>query len=94
MDAKQDADIVIVGAGSAGCVVANRLTLILPDPVTEEVEARFNRLIARRSRFEPVSHLTGTRAFYGRDFEVTKDVLDPRPETETLIATALRDANA
>ncbi|MBV7379528.1 peptide chain release factor N(5)-glutamine methyltransferase [Maritimibacter dapengensis] len=46
----------------------------------------------RRMAHEPVSKITGTRAFWGRDFEVTRDVLDPRPETETLIALALQDA--
>ena len=68
----------------------SRLTLILPDPVMPEVAARFHSLIVRRCAFEPVSHLIGTRAFFGRSFEVTPDVLDPRPETETLIAEALR----
>ncbi|MEJ8560781.1 peptide chain release factor N(5)-glutamine methyltransferase [Yoonia sp. GPGPB17] len=87
-DAARDARRLFAFASGVG---ASRLTLILPDPVTEEVAARFHGLIARRSRFEPVSHLTGTRAFYGREFEVTKDVLDPRPETETLIEAALRD---
>jgi release factor glutamine methyltransferase len=36
-----------------------------------------------------VSQILGRRSFWGRDFEVTADVLDPRPETETLIAAAL-----
>ena len=38
---------------------------------------------------EPLSHITGIRSFWGRDFRVTPDVLDPRPETECLIAEAL-----
>lgn len=87
-DAARDARKLF--AYAAG-VDAGRLTLILPEPVSAEVMTRFDHLIARRSRFEPVSHLTGSRAFYGRDFEVTKDVLDPRPDTETLIDVALRD---
>jgi release factor glutamine methyltransferase len=36
-----------------------------------------------------VSRILGTRGFYGRDFEITPDVLDPRPETETLIDVML-----
>jgi release factor glutamine methyltransferase len=87
-DAARDARKLLAYASG---VDAGRLTLILPEPVSAEVAARFDRLIARRSRFEPVSHLVGSRAFYGRAFEVTKDVLDPRPETETLIEMALRD---
>ena len=71
-------------------VDASRLTLTLPDPVAAEDAAVFTTLIARRQNREPVSHLTGKRAFYGREFAVTPDVLDPRPETETLIEVALR----
>ena len=66
-----------------------RLTLVLPDPITDAAQITFDALIARRALREPVSHLTGTRAFYGRDFIVNGAVLDPRPETETLIEAAL-----
>lgn len=69
---------------------ASRLTITLPEPVCEAVAAIFEGLVVRRMSREPVSHLTGTRAFYGRDFKVTADVLDPRPETETLVEVALR----
>ena len=85
-DAARDARKLFAFASE---VSGSRLTLILPEPVSKDVAMRFDSLVARRSCFEPVSHLTGTRAFYGRDFEVTKDVLDPRPETETLIEAAL-----
>ncbi|MFQ1699939.1 peptide chain release factor N(5)-glutamine methyltransferase [Loktanella agnita] len=71
-------------------VEAWRLTLTLPEPVLPETKTRFSTLIARRAAREPVSHLIGTRDFYGRSFAVTPDVLDPRPETETLIELALR----
>ena len=66
-----------------------RLTLVLPDPLDPVAQAAFDALIARRCQREPVSHLTGTRAFYGRDFIINGAVLDPRPETETLIEAAL-----
>ena len=39
----------------------------------------------------PVSHLIGEREVYGRRFKVSRDVLDPRPETETLIEAALSE---
>lgn len=70
-------------------VAPERLTLVLPDPVGPEAAAAFADLIAARAARRPVSHLVGTRAFFGRDFIVSGDVLDPRPETETLIAAAL-----
>ena len=46
-------------------------------------------LIARRAGGEPTQHLTGHQEFWGLDFEVTPDVLIPRPETEHLIEVAL-----
>lgn len=72
-------------------VEPGRLTLVLPEPVDGEKLAVFEALIERRCAREPVSHLTGSRAFYGRRFKVTRDVLDPRPETETLIEAALSE---
>ncbi len=49
----------------------------------------FFALIARRANGEPTQHLTGKQEFWGLEFEVTSDVLIPRPETEHLIEVAL-----
>jgi release factor glutamine methyltransferase len=49
----------------------------------------FFALIARRANGEPTQHLTGKQEFWGLEFEVTPDVLIPRPETEHLIEVAL-----
>ena len=87
-DAARDARRLL---GHATGVGIDRLTLILPEEVDPDKEAAFEALIARRVRREPVSHLTGFRAFYGRDFIVTSEVLDPRPETETLLEVALAE---
>ena len=53
---------------------------------------RLERLIERRAAREPVSRIAGEREFYGRAFAVTPDTLDPRPDTETLVETALEIA--
>jgi len=66
-----------------------RLTLVLSEPVADEARAMFDGLIEARAARRPVSHLVGKRAFYGREFLVTPEVLDPRPETEILIEAAL-----
>src|SRR6266852_8572985 len=50
---------------------------------------RYFELIARRAAGEPTQHLTGKQEFWGLEFEVTPDVLIPRPETEHVIELAL-----
>ncbi len=56
------------------------------DAVTRE---RYFSLIAQRASGVPTQHLTGHQEFWGLEFEVTPDVLIPRPETEHLIEVAL-----
>jgi release factor glutamine methyltransferase len=46
-------------------------------------------LVERRAAGEPLQYITGHQEFYKLDFEVTPDVLIPRPETELLVETAL-----
>ena len=70
-------------------VAPERLTLALAEPVGPGAVAAFDRVIARREARQPVAQILGRRAFWGREFRVTPDVLDPRPETETLIELAL-----
>lgn len=70
-------------------IPAGRLTLALHDPLPAGAEARFLALIAGREDRRPVSQLLGGREFYGRRFAVSEAVLDPRPETEILVAAAL-----
>lgn len=70
-------------------VAADRLNLVLNDTVTRAGLDALDKAIAARLERRPVSHIVGHRLFWGRAFKVTPDVLDPRPETETLIAAAL-----
>ena len=51
---------------------------------------RYQPLVDRRARREPVALITGNREFWGRDFVVTSDTLVPRPETELIVEEALR----
>ncbi|MBR8067357.1 peptide chain release factor N(5)-glutamine methyltransferase [Burkholderia ambifaria] len=56
------------------------------DPASIE---RYRALETRRVAGEPVAQLVGMREFFGRPFDVTPDVLIPRPETELLVEAAL-----
>jgi release factor glutamine methyltransferase len=49
----------------------------------------FAHSLARRTRREPLSHILGVREFWSMTFRVGPDVLDPRPDSETLIEAAL-----
>src|SRR6202521_1228817 len=57
--------------------------------ITDPDPQRFFELMARRAAGEPTQHLTGKQEFWGLEFEVTPDVLIPRPETEHVIEVAL-----
>lgn len=59
------------------------------DLLSEENTQRFFAIIERRAAGEPTQHLTGKQEFWSLEFEVTPDVLIPRPETEHLIEVAL-----
>ena len=66
-----------------------RLTLHLDDPLPVEQADGFAALLQKRCARQPVSQILGRREFFGRSFHVPLDVLDPRPETETLVSRAL-----
>jgi release factor glutamine methyltransferase len=51
--------------------------------------ARLSDFAARRAAGEPLSKIVGRREFWGLTLAVSRDVLDPRPETETIVATAI-----
>jgi release factor glutamine methyltransferase len=70
-------------------VAPDRLLLLEPEPAPFGAEDLFALHVDARARRQPVSQITGARLFWGRAFIVTPDVLDPRPETETLVAEAL-----
>lgn len=67
----------------------DRLTLALADVMTEAQQRAYAAALAARAARQPVAQIVGERLFFGRAFKVTRDVLDPRPETELLVSVAL-----
>lgn len=65
------------------------LYLDLDRPLDDDELARCRALVARRGKREPVAYLLGNKEIHGLSFEVSPDVLVPRPETEHLIEEAL-----
>lgn len=81
-----DAEILL--AHARGCP---RIALYtqFDDALSDAVRARMRELVQRRAQSEPVAYLVGHREFFSLDFQVTSDVLIPRPDTETLVMAAL-----
>ncbi len=59
------------------------------DALTPAQQQAFDGLCARRLAGEPVAYLTGRKEFYGLPLHIDARVLDPRPDTETLVDWAL-----
>lgn len=83
-------DARLLAAHALG-LAPDRLTLHLDDQPNPAQRARLEQALRARAARQPVSQIIGGRWFWGRWFRVTPDVLDPRPETETLVAAALEE---
>jgi release factor glutamine methyltransferase len=85
-DAALDAEVLarkVLGCDRAGFVVRLR------DEEPAVFAEAYRALVDRRCRREPVAYIVGEREFWGLPFEVTPDVLIPRPETELIVEEAL-----
>lgn len=87
-DPARDARVLLAHAAQ---VDAARVTLIAPEDIAPDIAERYEQLVSLRAVRVPVSQLIGAREFYGRRFNISSAVLDPRPETETLVEIALSD---
>lgn len=81
-------DAVLLLSEASG-LSPDRVRLQPDTALAPDVAARFEALVQRRLAREPVSQILGRREFWGLDFHITRDVLDPRPDSETLVAGVL-----
>ena len=88
--ARIDAQMLLLHA--LGRTAANRAWLLAhdTDAMDSAAQAHFSALCQRRLHGEPVAYLTGRKEFYGLSLQVDARVLDPRPDTETLVDWALQ----
>jgi len=70
-------------------VTREQMLLMMEKRVSEEQEMLFAGLIAQRATHKPVAQLIGQREFWGMEFHVTENTLDPRADSETLIEAVL-----
>ena len=59
-------------------------------PLTDKELAAYRNLVQRAAEQEPIAYLTGRAHFFNLEFDVTRDVLIPRPDTETLVENVLQ----
>jgi release factor glutamine methyltransferase len=59
--------------------------------LTDEESALVRAFAARRQQHEPVSRITGHRGFWGLDFLLSSETLDPRPDTETVVEAVIKN---
>ena len=77
-----DAEVLL--AQARGCKRIELYTAF--DQIADDAtRTAFRELVSRRAKGEPVAYLVGKREFFSLSFRVTRDVLIPRPETETLV---------
>jgi release factor glutamine methyltransferase len=81
-----DAEVLL--AHARGCQRIELYTAFEEEP-TEAVRTTFRELVGRRAKGAPVAYLVGRREFFSLMFEVTPDVLIPRPDTESLVVRAI-----
>ena len=87
-DAMGDARLLLAHALA---LPRHRLSGALPAPMPVDAQRLFDAALQARAARQPVSQIIGRRAFWKHEFRVTRDTLDPRPETETLVEAALAE---
>jgi release factor glutamine methyltransferase len=86
-----DAEVLL--AHVLGCKRINVYTRFEEVPA-DEIRTQFRELLKQRVEGCPVAYLVGRKDFFSLELEVNRDVLIPRPDSETVVTECLRLANA
>ena len=86
-----DAEVLL--AHARGCERIALYTAFAEEP-DETVKAKFREIVKRRAQGEPVAYLVGKKEFYSLQFQVSKDCLIPRGETEHVVVECIDRAKA
>lgn len=81
-NANLDARVLLAAALE---ITTGDLLMSFDDPLDVRANNRYNDFLNRRCQNEPVSRLLGRREFWGLDFDLSTETLDPRGDSETLI---------
>jgi release factor glutamine methyltransferase len=73
----------------AACGVSGAAMIAEPEQPLGAAAGKLTNFAARRAAGEPLSRIVGSREFWGLALTISPDVLDPRPETETLVEAAV-----
>jgi release factor glutamine methyltransferase len=84
--ARLDAEVLL---GHLLAMSREQLVVATDFPLPAEDAQRYEAWLRRRLQREPVAYIIGHQEFWSLDFQVTRDVLIPRPETERLIEVSL-----
>ena len=89
--ARRDAETLLMHALRKNAPATNLAWLIAHegDALQSAAGAAFSEFVERRLAGEPIQYITGRTEFYGLPFQVNRDILIPRPETEHLVEKAI-----
>lgn len=86
-------DSVVLLAHALG-ITREQIVFGLDNELDSKALLVFDALVARREKNEPIAYITGEKEFWSLDFYVTRDTLIPRPDSETLVEAALKQAQS
>ena len=89
-DARVNAEYL--AAHALGLKSKSKIRSFLGNEIPKSIQLKFDELISRRAKREPLQYILGEWEFFGLPIKVTPAALIPRPETEILVEETLKEA--